>query len=70
LVTFEKRVIFDEGDESLSNCESFNHPQYGLPISDINYGSPAAGSVSTSFGQVNSKVNNPHLMQLALNRTF
>jgi hypothetical protein len=58
LVTFEKRVIFDGGDESVSNCEFFNHPLYGLPISEINYGSPAAGSVSTSFGQVNSTVNN------------
>ncbi len=48
----------------------FNHPQYGSPINDINYGSPAAGTVSSSFGEVNSTVNNPRLIQLALKLTF
>lgn len=48
----------------------WNHPQYGSPINDINYNSPPAGTVSTSFGEVNSTVNNPRLMQLALKLTF
>ena len=48
----------------------FNHPQYGSPIADINFNSPPAGTVSPSFGQVNSTVNNPRLMQLALKLTF
>jgi hypothetical protein len=39
----------------------FNHPQYGMPISDIN---------EAGFGAVNSTVNNPRLMQLALKLTF
>jgi hypothetical protein len=39
----------------------FNHPQYGLPISDIN---------QPGFGAVNSTVNNPRLVQLALKLTF
>jgi hypothetical protein len=48
----------------------FNHPQYGSPIGDINFDSPPAGTVSPSFGEVNSTVNNPRLMQLALKLTF
>ena len=48
----------------------FNHPQYGSPINDVNYGAPPAGTVSSSFGQVNSTVNNPRLIQLALKFTF
>jgi hypothetical protein len=48
----------------------FNHPQYGSPISDINYGSPANGTVSQYFGEVNSTVNNPRLVQLALKLSF
>jgi hypothetical protein len=48
----------------------FNHPEFGSPIADINYGSPAAHTISSSFGQVNSTVNNPRLMQLALKLTF
>jgi hypothetical protein len=48
----------------------FNHPEYGSPISDINYDSPPAGQVSPYFGAVNSTVNNPRLMQLALKLTF
>ena len=48
----------------------FNHPQYGSPIADINYNSPPAGTVSPFFGTVNSTVNNPRLIQLALKLTF
>ena len=39
----------------------FNHPQFGMPINDIS----AAG-----FGSVNSTVNNPRLVQLALKLSF
>jgi len=39
-----------------------NHPQYGSPIADINEGS--------LFGKVNSTVNNPRLVQLALKLLF
>jgi hypothetical protein len=39
----------------------FNHPQYGMPVSDIN---------EAGFGAVNSTVNNPRLVQLALKLTF
>ena len=39
-----------------------NHPQYGAPINDINEGS--------LFGKVNSTVNNPRLIQLALKLSF
>jgi hypothetical protein len=39
----------------------FNHPQYGSPVNDIN---------SAGFGAVNSTVNNPRLVQLALKLTF
>ncbi|HEV2575703.1 MAG TPA: carboxypeptidase-like regulatory domain-containing protein [Acidobacteriaceae bacterium] len=39
----------------------FNHPQYGSPIADIN---------QVGFGSVNSTVNNPRLIQLALKLTF
>jgi hypothetical protein len=48
----------------------FNHPQYGSPIADINFNAPPAGTVSSSFGQVNSTVNNPRLIQLALKLNF
>ena len=48
----------------------FNHPEFGLPINDINYGSPTPGTVSPSFGSVNSTVNNPRLVQLALKLSF
>ena len=48
----------------------FNHPQYGSPIADINFNSPPAGTVSPFFGSVNSTVNNPRLIQLALKLTF
>jgi hypothetical protein len=39
----------------------FNHPQFGNPVNDIN---------ATGFGAVNSTVNNPRLIQLALKLTF
>ncbi|MGA3011868.1 MAG: carboxypeptidase-like regulatory domain-containing protein [Terracidiphilus sp.] len=39
----------------------FNHTQYGMPVNDIN----AAG-----FGAVNSTVNNPRLIQLALKLSY
>jgi hypothetical protein len=39
----------------------FNHPEFSSPVNDIN----AAG-----FGAVNSTVNNPRLIQLALKLTF
>jgi hypothetical protein len=39
----------------------FNHPEFGSPVNDVN----AAG-----FGAVNSTVNNPRLIQLALKLTF
>ncbi len=39
----------------------FNHPQFGSPINDVT----AAG-----FGSVNSTVNNPRLIQLALKLSF
>jgi hypothetical protein len=39
----------------------FNHPQFGMPINDIN---------QAEFGAVNSTVNNPRLVQLALRLTF
>jgi hypothetical protein len=48
----------------------FNHPQYGSPVNDINFNSPPAGTVSPQFGEVNSTVNNPRLIQLALKLTF
>jgi hypothetical protein len=40
----------------------FNHPQFGMPNNDINQPS--------GFGAVNSTVNNPRLVQLALKLTF
>jgi hypothetical protein len=39
----------------------FNHPQFGMPVNDIN---------AIGFGAVNSTVNNPRLMQLALKLSF
>jgi len=39
----------------------FNHPQFGSPINDIN---------ASGFGAVNSTVNNPRLIQLALKLNF
>ncbi len=39
----------------------FNHTQYGAPVADIN---------APGFGAVNSTVNNPRLIQLALKLSF
>jgi hypothetical protein len=39
----------------------FNHAQFGSPVNDIN---------ASGFGAVNSTVNNPRLIQLALKLTF
>jgi carboxypeptidase family protein len=39
----------------------FNHPQFGMPVNDIS---------AVGFGSVNSTVNNPRLVQLALKLTF
>ena len=39
----------------------FNHPQFGLPVNDIN---------ALGFGSVNSTVNNPRLVQFGLKLTF
>jgi hypothetical protein len=39
----------------------FNHAQYGMPVNDIN---------ASGFGVVNSTVNNPRLVQLALKLSF
>jgi hypothetical protein len=39
----------------------FNHPEFGSPVNDIN---------ASGFGDVNSTVNNPRLIQLALKLTF
>ena len=46
----------------------FNHPQFGLPNADIatSFGNPN----SSTFGIVNSTVNNPRLLQFALKLTF
>ena len=52
----------------------FNHPEFGMPVNDISSGGalpPGASIPSTSpFGAVNSTVNNPRLVQLALKLTF
>jgi hypothetical protein len=39
----------------------FNHAQFGMPVNDIN---------ASGFGAVNSTVNNPRLVQLAMKLTF
>jgi hypothetical protein len=39
----------------------FNHPEFGSPVADIN---------AQGFGAVNSTVNNPRLIQLALKLSF
>jgi len=39
----------------------FNHSQFGMPINDLN---------ASGFGSVNSTVNNPRLVQLALKLSF
>ena len=39
----------------------FNHPQFGMPVNDVS---------AIGFGAVNSTVNNPRLVQLALKLSF
>jgi hypothetical protein len=39
----------------------FNHPQFGMPVNDIS---------ASGFGSVNSTVNNPRVVQLALKLSF
>ena len=39
----------------------FNHPQFGMPVNDVS---------AIGFGSVNSTVNNPRLVQLALKLAF
>jgi hypothetical protein len=39
----------------------FNHPQFGSPVNDVN---------AVGYGSVNSTVNNPRLVQLALKLSF
>jgi hypothetical protein len=54
----------------------FNHPQFGMPVNDVNAGSQpasctsAGGCTGSQFGLVNSTVNNPRLVQLALKLSF
>jgi hypothetical protein len=51
----------------------FNHPQFGSPGNDIGLTATNSTGVITSangFGTVNSIVNNPRLVQLALKLTF
>ncbi len=52
----------------------FNHPQYGMPINDVSIAgalTPGDTVPNTSpFGAVNSTVNNPRLIQLALKLSF
>jgi len=51
----------------------FNHAQFGMPVNDIGLASVSSSGVITSpngFGALNSTVNNPRLIQLALKLTF
>ena len=54
----------------------FNHPQFGMPVNDVNAGNQpanctsAGGCTASQFGLVNSTVNNPRLVQLALKLSF
>jgi hypothetical protein len=51
----------------------FNHPQFGMPVNDIALASADSSGAITSangFGSVNSTVNNPRLVQLALKLSF
>jgi hypothetical protein len=41
----------------------FNHPQFGMPVNDVSL-------LGLGYGSVNSTVNNPRLVQLALKLTF
>ena len=51
----------------------FNHAQFGMPVNDIGVETvdPVTGQIHTNgFGEVNSTVNNPRLVQFALKLTF
>ncbi len=51
----------------------FNHSQFGMPVNDIGLATVSSAGVIQSpngFGAVNSTVNNPRLVQLALKLTF
>jgi hypothetical protein len=53
----------------------FNHAQFGMPVNDIALATVSPTGViqpngSNGFGAVNSTVNNPRLIQLALKLTF
>ena len=52
----------------------FNHPQFGSPVNDIGIATvdPTTGAITApnGFGAVNSTVNNPRLIQLALKLSF
>jgi hypothetical protein len=51
----------------------FNHAQFGMPVNDIALATVNSSGVITSpngFGAVNSTVNNPRLVQLALKLSF
>jgi len=51
----------------------FNHAQYGMPVNDIALATVnSVGTITSSngFGAVNSTVNNPRLIQLALKLSF
>jgi hypothetical protein len=45
----------------------FNHPQFGLPVSQV---SGYADIAASGFGAINSTVNNPRVMQFGLKLTF
>jgi len=49
----------------------FNHPQFGMPINDVSEMSSGCVALNNcAFGSVNSIVNNPRLVQLALKLSF
>jgi hypothetical protein len=51
----------------------FNHPQFGMPVNDVALVTASSTGVIQSangFGAVNSTVNNPRLIQLALKLSF
>ena len=50
----------------------FNHPQFGLPVNDVALETVNSdGSINANgFGAVNSTVNNPRVVQLAMKLTF
>jgi hypothetical protein len=52
----------------------FNHPQFGSPVNDLGIATidPATQAITATngFGAVNSTVNNPRLIQLALKLSF